>query len=63
MKLACPKPEIINESKLPWNDFDRKEMVYCEKKCPYEYRGSECLKKFIKLGFQDYYCECGYIKQ
>ena len=56
---TCPQTKMVNRSKLPWVAWDRKEMAYCKKKCPYEYPGNKCLKEFYKLGFQDYFCECG----
>lgn len=59
LSTACPETKMINQSKLPWIEYDRKEMRYCEKRCSYEYPGYECLKEFRKLGFQDYFCLCG----
>jgi hypothetical protein len=57
--VSCPETKKINKSNLPWNDFDRHEMSYCQKRCSKEYDDAPCLKSFFKLGFQDYYCECG----
>jgi hypothetical protein len=59
LAASCPQTKMVNQSKLPWTKWDRKEMAYCQKRCPYEYRDAPCLKEFFKLGFQDYFCECG----
>lgn len=56
---ACPQTLMTNKTKYPWNDWDRSRMAYCQKKCPSEYDDSPCLKKFIKIGKRDFYCECG----
>lgn len=59
LSTVCPETKMVNQSRLPWVEYDRKEMRYCQKRCPYEYKDAACLKSFYKLGFQDYYCECG----
>jgi len=59
LSVACPPTKMINRSKLPWVPYDRMEMYYCQDRCPHEYKDAPCLKKFYKLGFQDYYAECG----
>jgi hypothetical protein len=59
LSAACPPTKMINQSKLAWVDYDREEMKYCQKRCPVEYKSAVCLKKFYKLGYQDYFCLCG----
>ncbi len=59
LSTSCPATVMINQSKLPWVEWDYKELKYCQKRCPYEYKDAPCLKKFFKLGFQDYFCLCG----
>lgn len=59
LTTSCPKTLVINKSKLPWVKHDTDTKNYCQKRCPYEYKDAPCLKKFFKLGFQDYFCQCG----
>lgn len=59
LTVACPQTKMINRSKLPWVEYDRKEMKYAKKRCGEIYSDSPCLKEFYKLGFQDYYASCG----
>ena len=59
LAAACPQTKMVNRSKLPWNDRDRWEMTYAQKRCGEIYEDAPCLKTFYKLGFQDYYVSCG----
>lgn len=59
LTAACPQTRMINRSKLPWVEYDRKEMKYAKKRCGEIYPGNGCLKSFYKLGFQDYFALCG----
>lgn len=59
LAVSCPDTKMINRSNLPWNDYDRQEMKYCQSRCSKEYDDAPCLKEFYKLGFQDYFCQCG----
>ena len=59
LTVLCPKTVMINKSNLPWNNWDYNRMHYCQERCPKEYDDAPCLKSFYKLGFQDYFCECG----
>jgi hypothetical protein len=59
LATACPQTKMINKSKLPWVGWDYNRMHYCQKHCRIEYPDAVCLKRFIKLGYQNYYAECG----
>jgi hypothetical protein len=59
LATACPETKMINKSKLPWVEWDYKEMHYAQKRCREIYSDSPCLIRFFKLGFQDYYASCG----
>lgn len=57
--LNCPITEIVNKTSYEWNKHDQETMIYCQKRCKYYYEDSQCLKKFFKIGKQDYYALCG----
>lgn len=60
MTLSCPTPVMQNVSKYPWNDYDRQEMRYAEKRCQEIYgKDGECLTLFRKFGKRDYTVLCG----
>ena len=59
LTTTCPKIHMINKTKLPWVAWDYDRMHYCQKHCRIEYPDAVCLKRFFKIGYQSYYCECG----
>jgi len=48
-----------NVTKFPWNDFDRSELKYAEKRCGEIYPDAPCLKLWRKWGKRDYSAVCG----
>ena len=49
-----------NVTKFPWNDYDRKELKYAEKRCGEIYGESgKCVKLFRKWGERDFSVVCG----
>ncbi len=52
LAVSCPPTKMINRSKLPWVQNDRETMKYCQKRCPYEYDDSPCLKRFLSWDFR-----------
>lgn len=63
MGMSCPKTQMINQSKYAWNDYDKKEMRYAEKRCKQIYKDAPCLKRFYKLDVNDYFALCGKSKK
>jgi hypothetical protein len=59
LSSTCPQTKMVNKSGLPWIEWDYNRMRYCQKRCPHEYKDAPCLKEFFKLGYNDYFCECG----
>jgi len=57
--LSCPKTEIVNTTKFPWNDFDQQNLEYAQKRCSEIYPDAPCAKLFKKYGEQDYSVICG----
>lgn len=56
----CPDTYMVNESELEWNDHDIETMkgIRARGRCEVN-TGLKCLKTWVKLGFQNYYAECG----
>lgn len=60
LALSCPETKIIDKTNLKWTDWDTYEISYAKKRCRELYPNeAECLIKFFKLGFQNYYASCG----
>lgn len=57
--LSCPAPVMQNVSGYPWNDYDREELRYCERRCKEIYSDAPCVKLFRKFGKKDYSVICG----
>jgi hypothetical protein len=64
LALVCSATIFINASKLPVTDHDRDFVKYMQRAhtCAARYKKSPCLKRVVKLGFQNYYLECGAAK-
>lgn len=58
LALSCPAPLMQNVSQFPWNDYDRKELRYAEKRCAEIYSDSPCVKLFRKFDKQSYSVIC-----
>lgn len=58
----CPKPEIVNESKKPFNEQDKQTLARAYKRCGELYKDSPCVKLFIKRTERDYAVICGKLK-
>lgn len=56
--LSCSKPILINQTKFPWNDFDRATVKRAQKRCKTLYSPKHCLKWFIKTDTIDYRAIC-----
>lgn len=61
LSLVCAPTIKINKTKHPWNEHDNKTMKRSTKVCSTDERYIDfpCLKKFIKVGKQDYHAICG----
>jgi hypothetical protein len=57
--MSCPQVIMINRTNFEWNEHDRVTKATCSRRCPELYPEAPCLKRFIKLDKQDYYCGCG----
>ena len=62
LSLSCPTPLMQNASRFPWNDYDRKELRYAEKRCGEIYEDAPCVKLFRKFNDQQYTVICGKAK-
>jgi hypothetical protein len=58
----CPKPNIVNESKKPFNQTDKVTLQRAYKRCGELYPESPCVKLFIKRTERDYAVICGRIE-
>jgi hypothetical protein len=59
LALSCSPPVMQNKTKYPWNDFDRKELKYAQKRCGEIYKDSPCVKLFKKYDKNQYSVICG----
>ncbi len=50
---------MINKTRFPWNDFDKKTLSIAKVRCEKIYPGNPCVKQFIKFGKRDYNVICG----
>ncbi len=57
--LSCGKPQLMNLTKFPWNDFDSQTLTRATKRCGEIYKQAPCVKVFFKTGEQDYRVICG----
>jgi hypothetical protein len=63
LALTCVLPIMQNTSKFPWNDYDRQELKYAQKRCGEIYSDAPCLRLFRKYNFQQYSVVCGKAKK
>ena len=56
---VCPKTNMVNVTKYPWNDYDQEVLGRANKRCGQIYPGSGCVKMFKKWGKKDYSVICG----
>lgn len=59
LTATCPQPNLINTTKYPWNDFDKKTLKVASKRCGTKYERSPCVKVFMKRGERAYWVICG----
>lgn len=59
LQKSCPKVEIIDLSKLPWDEDDQNNLAIATKRCSQLFIQSPCLKKFIKKKKLTYNAICG----
>ena len=57
--LSCLSPVMQNVTQFPWNDYDRSELKYAEKRCGEIYSDAPCVKLFRKYDKQSYTVICG----
>lgn len=58
ISLSCIKPTLINNTKFPWNSFDKTTLKRANKRCKEIYKDAPCLKYFIKTAEKDYRAVC-----
>ena len=56
--LSCSPPVMQNVSKEPWNDYDREELKYVEKRCGEIYLDAPCVRLFRKWDKKSYSVVC-----
>lgn len=59
LALSCSAAIMQNVTPFPWNDYDRDELKYAEKRCGEIYKDTPCVKIFRKFGKRDYSVVCG----
>lgn len=59
LALSCSATVMQNVSTEPWNDYDKKELKYAQKRCGEIYDDSPCVKLFRKFDKQQYSVICG----
>jgi hypothetical protein len=57
--LLCPKTEMINISKDPWERIDYQMAESARKRCPEKFPNSPCLVRFVKVEDRMYRAICG----
>jgi len=57
--MICAAVVFINLTSFPINEHDKKTLESAKQHCPKVYKNSPCLKKFVKVGKQDYRALCG----
>ncbi len=60
-QLSCPEPRRFNQSQYKWNSSDEEILSFNVKYSRCEANQSElpCVIALHKIGFNDYYVECG----
>lgn len=56
---ACPVTKLENRTDLLWTLTDIENLESAKLGCKKYYPKSECLIRFIKIGFQNYFAICG----
>jgi len=61
LTLVCALAMLINQSNLPLNKSDYSSMKSFIKRdrCKANFPDLPCLKKYVKLGYKNYYALCG----
>lgn len=59
LALSCAAPLMLNTSKYPWNNYDRSELKFAQKRCQEIYKDAPCVKLFKKYNRQQYSVICG----
>ena len=55
---TCPVKEVVNMTET-WNDTDTAALKRATIRCVQLYPRSPCLKKFVKVEFNNYHAICG----
>jgi len=59
LAFSCPQTIMVNDSGLPWNNYDSSVLQTAKKRCGEIYEGFPCVKKFYKKESQNYWVICG----
>lgn len=57
--LNCPAVFMDNKTDEPFTKMDHINFEHAKNRCVVHYKDAPCLKKFTKIGFQNYHAICG----